>query len=29
MNLDYKKFYDMANKPNVISDLWWGPGSVR
>ena len=22
MNLDYKKFYDMANKPNVISDLW-------
>ena len=28
MNLDYKNSMT-ANKPNVISDLWWGPGSVR
>jgi len=29
LNLNYKKFYEMANNPNTINDIWWGPGSVN
>ena len=29
INLNYKKFYDMARNANYINDLWWRGGSVR